>query len=238
VKVPRIDSKLRHKAVRARKVDTSRAPAIDPAAEIESLLSIFRFMWKGDRRDKFVDVAEPLMLISPLVGLMNGNGIDQTFANLARILMEEMEGELHLRNAMVFLTALSGNNNEFAASRKVIFFARKMMQSELPRFEPKPQNPKRPTVFVAVGSQTASMTQNLMIVREPFGIKTKTERMPDAEFTAMGCQTDQISRTISDALLTLSYPYGAASSGFACPRRLVRRPMTSFHPRVASLDTG
>jgi hypothetical protein len=238
VKVPRIDSKPRHKTVRTRKVDTGRAPVIDHAPEIESLFSIFRFMSKGDRRDKFFDVDEPLLLIDPLVGLMNGNETDQTFTNLAHILKEEAESELHLRNAVVFLTALSGNNNEFAASRKVIFFARKMMQSELPIFGPKAQNPKKPTLFVAVATQTASMTQNLMIVRDSFSRKTETRKARDSEFVTVGCQTDQISRTISDALLTLSYPYGAASSGFACPRRLVRRPMTSFNARMPSLDMG
>jgi hypothetical protein len=222
-------------------------PVASLAAEDENLLLIYRFMSRGERRERFVDVRDPSILIDALIAMMERPQQDQTFANLEQMLRSAAQQDSHLANGMAFLTALSGSNNEFAASRKVVFFARRMIQGGLPLIEPpRPQRrAARPrtamTVFFGTATQTSSMTQSVLIVRDAVGRTMKPKRVGSAEARSIACQAEALARpTTMESHGTLSYPYGAVSSGFATSKqRFGPRPTTSPAGKIqASMSQG
>ncbi|OHT00589.1 hypothetical protein TRFO_07933 [Tritrichomonas foetus] len=96
------------------------------------LLQLFTFMRRGERRERFSDVENPILMIKPLCKLLSSPQHEQTFMNFWKQLDNCPQVDLHYKNGHAFLNGLSGNNNEFAASRKIVYFARQMMQTYQP----------------------------------------------------------------------------------------------------------
>jgi hypothetical protein len=154
---------------------------------------------------------------------------EHTFLNLQRSLLPAAQADLHFANAVVFLTALSGSNNEFAASRRIVLFARRMMDSDVPapasradsRQSRKPARPGL-TFFVSITTQTPSMLTNCLVIRDGIPKRPKTRR-PIVECAESSAQTEVPPRCApSPPSATVSYPYGSLSGGFVPS---VRRPL-------------
>jgi hypothetical protein len=224
VQVPRIadarKSQLAKSLPHARQRRDLLLPLVfDPKGETDGLLSIYKFMARGERRGRFVDVADPSVLIEAIVSLLGRAESEHTFLNLQRALRPSPQTDAHLANAAVFLAALAGSNNEFAATRRVVFFARKMAGASAPAEEARPRtcDPRgfgrvRPiaAALASVCTQTASMTQNLVVIREPAMRQAKARRSPLVARGEISVQTEHISRAaVATASTTISYPYGA-----------------------------
>ena len=108
-----------------------RIPALPRRGEIDELSEIYMYMSRGDRRAKFIEVDDPKVLIENIVKLMNSDENEHTFANLQLSLHDADAMTTHMHNGIAFLTALAGSNNEFQASKKVVYFARRMMKTML-----------------------------------------------------------------------------------------------------------
>ena len=108
-----------------------RIPALPKREEIDELSEIYKYMSRGDRRAKFIEVDDPKVLIENIVKLMNSDENEHTFANLQLSLRDADAMTTHMHNGIAFLTALAGSNNEFQASKKVVYFARRMMKTML-----------------------------------------------------------------------------------------------------------
>ena len=94
-----------------------------------SLLKIFEYMRYGERKEQFIDVENPSIMIQSLIRLLYVSPDHQTFYNFWKMIQNAPQSKNHFHNCKVFITALSGNNNEFAASRKIVYFARQMMKT-------------------------------------------------------------------------------------------------------------
>ena len=88
-------------------------------------------MSHGERKASFIQMEDPKALIDSLVKLMNLDENEHTFANLQLSLHGSDDMPAHMHNGIAFLKTLSGSNNEFQASKKVVFFARRMMKTVL-----------------------------------------------------------------------------------------------------------
>ncbi|KAK8884268.1 hypothetical protein M9Y10_043376 [Tritrichomonas musculus] len=98
-----------------------------------NLMQLFTFMRRGERKDKFVDIDDPLVMIKPLCSLLKSDKAnEQTFSKFWSLIQNDPQSMNHYKNCFAFLNALGGNNNEFAASRRIVYFARQMLQSYLP----------------------------------------------------------------------------------------------------------
>jgi hypothetical protein len=213
---------------------------IDIRAEADSLLTIYNFMTQGHRKEKFTDVNQPSVMTEAIVGILSRPETEHHFLNLQHALGSSPQADLHFANAVVFLTALSGSNNEFAASRRIVFFARRMMESDIPA--PIPRNESRssrkaprsgPAFFVSVATQTPSMLTNCLVIREGTPKRAKGRR-PMVECVDAFAQTESLHRAASSPpSVTVSYPYGALSGGFVpsvrkpLPRPSLEPPLTT-----------
>jgi hypothetical protein len=210
-----------------RRAEPSLPAVVDPTTEFDRLLSIYGYMTTGHRKEKFVDTDDPSVLIGSIVKLLVRVESEHSFANLQRELASSSHSDVHMRNGIVFLTALSGSNNEFAASRTVVFFARRMVANGLPDSAP-PRAEFRPfrkvtrkrvglPLFASVATQTPSMLQSLVILRENGPKLVKGGRAGPAEYAAVACQTESIHGAATPRPpQTVSYPYGVSTFGL-CP---------------------
>jgi hypothetical protein len=239
IKVPRNNGTRSVVKVSPRRTVGGSLPVMDRPSP-ENLLEIYEFMSKGDRKDKFQEVADPSVLITNLISLMAAAESEQTFPALESLLSPSPEANLQLLNGIAFLTALSGSNNEFGASRTTVFFARRMIQTVQNVHAEPPRVPKRKvarvriavTVLFSIATQTASMTQNCVALRETSSSRTKPRT---GELVSVSVQTDPAcSRPSTAAPITLSYPYGATAVGFARVSRRMQaeEAMSARRPKI------
>jgi hypothetical protein len=206
-----------------RRAEPPAPAAVDPQAEMDRLLSIYSFMTRGHRKDRFIDVSDPSVLIQGIIEVFRRAESEHTFASLQSELADAAHRDVHLKNGIVFMTALAGSNNEFAASRAVVFFARRMMANGMP--ESKVSRPDsvqssrhihgRFGLFASVATQTPSMLQALVILRENAPKTPKGKRPGPLEYTSVGSQTETPQGPSTSRVATVSYPFGASAAGFA-----------------------
>lgn len=107
------------------------------------LLKLFTYIRRGERQNKFAKVDDPLKMISPLCTILNSRNEDQNFEVFWSMIENETESQIHFKNCYEFLYSLGGNNNEFAASRRIVYFARQMLQTYQGEPFGETQQPKR-----------------------------------------------------------------------------------------------
>lgn len=264
-KLPAIERKTKSKRMvvmpsprrSAKKVTIAASPR--RKSEAEELLEIYNFMSTGERKERFRPVDDAKQLIDVLVKMMDMKESEQTFSRLGSELAGKAEANTHLQNGIAFLWGLSGNNNEFQASRKAVFFARRMVKTQgsmrpMTAAPPKiirrgkPHRPAAPMRMLAsIATQTASMTQTVSAVRDPVPLPVPIA-LAAAEKLELGTQTEKMIAQViqkhydgvkrssarpltANTFSTVSFPYGAEISGFA-PKRGRQEPMSARRLKV------
>ena len=267
-KLPSIDRKTKN-GVKPKKVVMPVSPRrslkkmvmpVSPRrkSEAEELLEIYGFMCKGERKDKFVEVEDPKPLIDAIVEMMDLDEREQTFANLDARLSNLKQAALHMQNGSAFLLAISGNNNEFQASRNAVFFARRMIKTQVAtrpastkaarRARPQQARVCSSRKLASIATQTATMTQTVSAVRDAVLVPAK-EVDSSIETNSASTQTEKMIAYIiqkhyettkdrvatrpmtASPFCTISFPYGADASAFAPKRAPVKREPLSARRR-------
>ena len=130
-RVKRVTSRARAVVRPSTRKAVVRLPLPQRKGEADELGEIYHFMSHGERKSSFIQMEDPKALIDSLVKLMNLDENEHTFANLQLSLHGSDDMPTHMHNGIAFLKTLSGSNNEFQASKKVVFFARRMMKTVL-----------------------------------------------------------------------------------------------------------
>ncbi|KAH0791826.1 hypothetical protein GPJ56_004320 [Histomonas meleagridis] len=158
-------------------IRSSSTNAVDDEAE---MLRLYEYISRGERSELFITVSDIIPLLKALIKLMNGSEYQQKFSNLQELLNHEPESIELFSNGLSFLTILSGNNNPYAASRKIVYFARRMMESK----------PNPNVNFSSVMTQTISPFNDLVIVRDFSLIHHEKRKNQKTDCESIGIQTE------------------------------------------------
>lgn len=185
------------------------------------LFELYQYISNGSRKSNFVEVGNVNNLIDPLNYLLNSPEKDQTFGKLNQLLNEFFDRELYFYNALSFLTALSSNNNEYSASRRIVYFARQMMstyQNQItePRITSSSQKQRRPNrnnfvYFSSIGIQETA--ENKELDREAKMTRRRAHAAPPtAQSVAVQTEEPVLNKKVSfkpEPPKSVAYPYGA-----------------------------